>query len=516
VYAACRRLLMAGVGSAVAIAVSVSPALAFTNFELGAQPQGVPGQTCPAAGAAEQQCTNIAAEPAIRADPAGNFYASSENGLGGGTDAWKSPLAANGQSYTYLGEPDAGSATLASTGFAPGGGDTDLAVAPVENASGFYNVYVASLSLANVDVSTSTDGGKSFTLNPLGATVPLDDREWIAADGSSKVCVSYHDLATDNIDVDCSTDAGATFTQLGEAIDPAHEYLLQNNEIGNLAIDPTNHYVYQVLDGIGSQDTVCSIEGTCGYHVVYMAVSTDGGRTFTDHQVYAGPPTSSYDHNFTNVSVDRAGNVYAVYSDNHRVYMSYSTDHGASWHGPYTVSQSPANTAIYPWSTAGDAGRLAIVYYGSSYYNATEPPDNYPPSAQWNVYYAENDEVLTNPGGFSQVQASPVNHTGAVCEGGVSCTGNRDLYDDFGVAVSPVTNAASIVYSDDQYDGFADNPPPSGCTPSTNDSASCDHTNVATGASQLFTSSTGSGTASGRVSGKAHKPSPTDRGSRRR
>jgi hypothetical protein len=109
-----------------------------------------------------------------------------------------------------------------------------------------------------------------------------------------------------------------------------------------------------------------------------MAVSTDGGQTFTDHQVYAGPPTSSYDHNFTNVSVDRAGNVYAVYSDNHRVYMSYSTDHGVSWHGPYTVSQSPANTAIYPWSTAGDAGRLAIVYYGSSYYNTALPPDKLP------------------------------------------------------------------------------------------------------------------------------------------
>lgn len=480
----CRRMLALGVGGVLAAAVYASPALAFTNFELGAQ---TPGQTCPASGSAEQQCTNIAAEPAIRADNGGNFYASSENGLGGGTDAWKSPRSGNAQRYTYLGQPDAGS-TSNNTGFAPGGGDTDVAVAPVKNASGYYNVYVASLSLADVDVSTSTDGGASFTLNPIGAVVPVDDREWIAADGASKVCVSYHDVATFNIDVNCSDAAGAvgTFTQYGDAIDPTHAYLLQNNEIGNLAIDPSNHYVYQVLNGIGSQDVACSTEGTCGYHVVYMAVSTDGGKTFTDHQIYAGPPTASYDHNFTNVSIDRAGNVYAVFSDNHYVYMSYSTNRGQSWHGPYRVSKSPANTAIYPWSTAGSAGRLAMVYYGTSYYSSTQPPDNYPPSAQWHAYYAENDKVLTNPTGFSQVQASPVNHTGAVCEGGVSCTGNRDLYDDFGVAVSPVTNVASIVYSDDQYNGFADNPPPSGCTAANNDSVSCDHTNVATGTSHLY------------------------------
>src|SRR5437764_10668207 len=123
--------------------------------------------------------------------------------------------------YTALVSPDAGSSSN-NSGFAPGGGDTDLAVAPVKNAQGIYNVYVASLSLANVDVSTSMDGGKTWTLNPISATIPGDDREWIAADGASKVCISYHDAATFNIDVNCSADAGATFTQLGTAIDANH------------------------------------------------------------------------------------------------------------------------------------------------------------------------------------------------------------------------------------------------------------------------------------------------------
>lgn len=120
----------------------------FVSNELGSTPVGV---TCPG----PMTCTNIAAEPAIRADNAGNFYGSSENGIGAGTLYWKSSDA--GQHYTYFGTLDSASA-VSNTGAAPGGGDTDLAVAPDKNANGFYNVYVASLSLANVDVSTSMDG----------------------------------------------------------------------------------------------------------------------------------------------------------------------------------------------------------------------------------------------------------------------------------------------------------------------------------------------------------------------
>jgi hypothetical protein len=58
----------------------------------------------------------------------------------------------------------------------------------------------------------------------------------------------------------------------------------------------------------------------------------------------------------------------------------------------------------------------------------------------------------------------------------VTCTGNRDLYDDFGVAASPLTGMASIVYSDDQYDPSQ----PTTCTQSQSNSASCDHTEIAT------------------------------------
>jgi len=81
-------------------------------------------------------------------------------------------------------------------------------------------------------------------------------------------------------------------------------------------------------------------------------------------------------------------------------------------------------------------------------------------------------------------------HYGAVCQGGAGCTGNRDLYDDFGVAASPTTGLASIVYSDDQFVTGDPNSvnSPSCAGPSVSNSGSCDHTAIAnqTGGTAIF------------------------------
>ena len=83
---------------------------------------------------------------------------------------------------------------------------------------------------------------------------------------------------------------------------------------------------------------------------------------------------------------------------------------------------------------------------------------------------------------FSYTTVNPVVHHGGVCEGGVLCTGNRDLYDDFGIEASPTTGFASIIYSDDQYQNDANHKANAtyNCTASDNDTSTCDHTNIAT------------------------------------
>lgn len=444
-----------------------SSSFAFSDYEL----SQTPGVTCPNN---QGTCTNPAAEPQILSAPNGYFYASSENGLGSGTEAWISTD--GGMKFNALTSPNSNSTGVGH--FGPGGGDTDLATATVKNSQGNYNVYVESLSLADVTVSTSTNNGKSWSLDITSASVPVDDRPWIAADGASKVCISYHDIATFNIDVNCSNDAGATFTQVGDAIDTAHLWLINNNEIGNLVFDHKSHNLYQIFSGIANSNQVkCGEEGTCGYNTVWIGVSTNGGKNFTDYDVYTNPNNqTSYGHQFVNLAVDYSGNLYAVFSDNHNVYYSFSTNQGVSWSHPRKVNLVPSRTAIMPWSSAGKAGEIDIVWYGTAYYNKSEVPDNYPMSAAWHVFFAQSLNALSTSANFTQVSATPVVHYGGVCESGVTCTGNRDLYDDFGVFASPKTGLAVIVFSDDHYSNTMRNP--ANCFANQTNTVNCDHTSI--------------------------------------
>lgn len=131
-----------------------------------------------------------------------------------------------------------------------------------------------------------------------------------------------------------------------------------------------------------------------------------------------------------------------------------------------------------PWSVAGAAGELDVVWYGTDFFDGKTIPDNYPATAAWHVYFAQNLQAATPGSLFSQVAATPVIHTGGVCESGVTCSGNRDLFDDFGVAASPVTGFASIIYSDDQFD--PNGPNSSGCNAGATNTGACDHTAIAT------------------------------------
>jgi hypothetical protein len=500
-------------------ALTATPAT-FTNYELAGNPffttTSPPfsvGVNCPNSAG---NCQNTEGEPQIRADRAGNFYGSSENvfcvigGQCGGTFAWKS--IDGGNSFTTLKLPNSPSVTACvpptgmdhctSTGLSPAGGDTDIAVAPRQNSKGFYNVYVASLAntLTNVYVSVSIDGGANWVLNPTGATIPVDDREWIAADGANRVCVSYHSIITTNeIVVQCGTVTltGLTpglivFDSPKMAFDADHQFhALFNNQIGNLAIDPSNHVIYQVFSSIKEKSELNTLTGgcgtSCGTHAVWLARSIDAGATFTfkDFLVYNNPKVLlNYGHQFVNVSVDKAGNVYVVYSDDHNLFYSFSRDFGETWSGPFQINQPDSNTAILPWTAAGNAGQLDVVWYGTTFFDGMKTPDNYPSSAAWYVYFSQNLAATTS-NVWSQVKASGIIHYGGVCESGVTCTGNRDLLDDFGVAASPTTGKAVIIYTSDQFLDSAAEPATrrtSGsmvCDSSQTNKIDCEHTDIA-------------------------------------
>ena len=442
---------------------------------------------------------NQAAEPQIRADRAGNFYISSENGVGSGTDAWSSTN--GGATYGSLPQPNEVSSTSGgTTGFAPGGGDTDLATAPAKNSLGTYNLYVASLTVGSVTVSLSQNGGHTWANDVTSATVPGDDREWIAAAGANDFYVSYHALSTgDQIIVNQGQVVAGqpTTAQTYDAINPAQTDIYLgtelDNEIGNIAVDPNTGDVYQVF--VGCPPSPTQIVTCSAFNTAYMAVgvpTTVNGvttLTFTDYVIYQSPNTSAnFSNQFPVVAVDSSGNVYATWSDDQNVYLSYSKDHGQHWSKPGRVNHgTAATTAIEPWLTAGAVGKVDLVFYGTpaaanfqtcgqtGTYNCQNEP--------WSVFFSQNLNVLGG-GPWNQVKATPVVHYGGVCQGGVSCTSNgndnRDLYDDFGVAASPTTGMASITYSDDQYADNTGTANAGECTSSQNDTSACDHTDFAT------------------------------------
>jgi len=185
------------------------------------------------------------------------------------------------------------------------------------------------------------------------------------------------------------------------------------------------------------------------------------------------------------VSVDIARNVYVVYSDNHNIFYSFSKTLGQTWSGPFQINKGQSKTAIFPWSSAGSDGALDVVWYGTNYFDGVNPPDNYPMTAAWKVYFSQNLKATTPGSSWSQVAASGTIHYGGVCESGVTCTGNRDLLDDFGVAASPTTGLATIIYTSDQFVNSTAEPATRRsstspfCTRDTTNDIDCEHTNIA-------------------------------------
>ena len=427
-------------GTAVSgIGVRSASAEIVGNFSAGELASGTVGAT---------GCgTNIAGEPAIHVSRADNVFLGSENGLGGGSELWRGLGAlggsgASGCGLEYRGQPNAVAGVGAS------GGDIDVAIASAPNAAGNYNVYVSSLNLASVNVATSADNGTTFSQTPVQGGLPVDDREWIAAFGAQTSLLSYHDIATNNIDVLRSDNGGTSYTQIARAI-PLGDYKEANNELGNLIIDHRNlpdqtgnFYAYQSF-------VAPSKEGGSHYNEAFLAVSADGGHTWTDRPIpcSAASASTDLDHNFPDVSVDPAGNIWYAWSNNRNIGTARSSDHGQSWTCSRSVSPGSAQ-AIFPWLAATSSG-VDLVYYGAPKKGQT-----------YYVWFVQN--IAGTTAGWGKPQRLVSVHKGAVCEEGIACETGRQLLDDFGVDTDS-HGWAHIAYSHDSpnlggegtYTGYA-------------------------------------------------------------
>jgi len=411
-------------------------------------------------------------EPTIRVDNTGLMYVMAPGSTPIGCELWTLPPGA--QSDAFRGAPDDGA----------GGGDCDVAISPT-TAAGQSNPTMAysSLSLPNITVGNTTDGGASFSTPNLAASqVPGDDRQWMAWGDANTVYLDSHLLATDNIGVSASTDGGLTYAFRGFAIDAAHiAQAAYNNELGPLVVDTVSTASPQPLYTIFTAPATAleNLNSAAGEtadnnNAVYLASSTDGGYTWTDTPIWVGPTTETYDHIFPALAIDASGNLWAAWASAEHIYVSHAPTRGGdlddptstdlsvqllpdptidlstqpagtlAWSTPIQIDQTGATANLYPWIAGGGNGRADLVWYAGTGVSNSDPTN------QWVVRFAQLHATNQGLAVDQTVASDHVIHYGEICTTGVTCgvTGNRNLLDFFTDAITP-DGRAVIAWADD-------------------------------------------------------------------
>jgi len=357
-----------------------------------------------------------AAEPSIHVDREGNIYVTGPAGVPtGGCPFWRVHpdfQNAKGLPYEYLGKFDTDHG-------AAGGGDCDIATGGLTptTPTGFDNLAVSSLSLANLTTNQSADGGTTFhtPANTVGQQVFGNDRQWNAADsGIGQVYLTVHDLATDNIQDSSSIDGGFTYRSQAPAIDltpgscgqtlpdSCATVAAMDNHFGNIVVNQQTHTLYTiyVAPANAGENRAAQMNGAPpNEHVVYVAIGVPScgvagvadcapGKpilniSWTDHVVYTAPSGDDLAHIFPVIGIDNVGTVYTAWSDNpnmtatttmtptirpaNHIFMSHSTTTtpGDSWTVPMQVDQGPSHSNMFPWLVGGAAGALDVVWYSA-------------------------------------------------------------------------------------------------------------------------------------------------------
>ncbi len=384
-------------------------------------------------------------EPRVVHDSVGNLYATAIQGVPAGSDTWTSKD--GGATWSYLGQPDGAAALNVITeenGAGLGGGDEDIITLPNGR------IVMTSLWLGSNTTCVSDTGGTVWACNPNGSTLPGDDRQWLANYGNNIVYITSKQLGTvvtggtQSIYVAKSVDGGVTFPFVSPVTTP--ELGIQPGVEGNIITDKNGNVYLVFFDPNGT--------------ILYLAKSTDQGSTWTIKQVYQVPsctPTLCIDlaNVFPAIAADAANNLYIVFSDGTNAYYTASTDGGATWRLP-TVVQSGygIKTTMEPWVVAGDAGKINVLFYGTS---ATS---NMATDANWVVYMAQSQNALAKVPTFSTAPATPwVIHQGPICTNGLGCaSGTRTMLEYF-FPDTYVDGNAIAVYPDSEHvqDTTADN-----------------------------------------------------------
>jgi hypothetical protein len=246
-----------------------------------------------------------------------------------------------------------------------------------------------------------------------------------------------------------SLDGGLTFTQTSSPF-PTHP--TQNLPLSALCSSLTGHIQ---TDSKGNLFVHSAWNEVAGCGIPAVAVSTDGGTTWTDYTV-----SSAIKDNFnqTSLSVDTSGNLYDVWQDDtHNLpYLSVSHDLGKTWSTPVMVAPPGVKTTNFPDIAAGDDGRVALSFPGSTDADANANGS----TAPWSYYVVFSDNALDAAPTFtSQIAQIPAAAGGGTIMHRGACHGRcGGLFDFLDIQIAPTAGGAAYATLSDDCTGACATP----------------------------------------------------------
>ena len=391
------------------------------------------------------------AEPLITSDKAGLLYTCGPTGFSNAAD-YAQVSTDGGDQFHLMGTGPRGQQTIG------GGGDCVVASGELPNAQGNYQYAYAGLgALSGFSTATSPDNG--HTLTPAGVDTAggvtsngaLADRQWMTFTDAGTVLLTYNQQQPRNAVVIKSTDGGLTYGAGSAIAAPDPDFP------GPMHWIPSLHTVVMPWTK-GEQ--------------VNLAISQDGGDTWTDCVVATGDTVAGGTAGFATADVDSAGNVYVAWADSADYHTWLASLHAADvakcdqsitdventpdgqptvqpgFTVPVQMDRDSVSTTVFPWVAAGGTpGRAAVAFYGT-------PQDGDPNTSgfrgAWDVYVSQTTDAFDAVPKVGQVKATthPF-HYDSICLNGLGCDisgGDRSLADFFAITYNRQNGKLSVVF----------------------------------------------------------------------
>ncbi|MES2155110.1 MAG: sialidase family protein [bacterium] len=296
-------------------------------------------------------------------------------------------------------------------------------------------LFTIDLYVGCADLSYTDDDGVTWTTNPIACGIPVDDHQSIAA--GPVVAPAVPNPVYPRVLYYCVNQIAAT--SCSRSLDGGLDWVAGAPPYPGATSGQGEGGQPDFCGGLSGHvyasqktGTVFLPKGQCGFPEV--ARSTDMGTTWTQVVVDGTAGISGHDGS---VAADANGTVYYFWLDGQGFpRLAVSHDDGQTFEASMNVTAPGVTAAKFPAVTAGDGGRIAFLYVGSTVPGGFTAKDAALANATWNGYLGFSLDADKPDPVFASVTANPVVDPlkRGACAG--RCSG---MFDFFDIQIHPKT-----------------------------------------------------------------------------